>query len=202
MKRRFALAGGALLLALAACSGPSTPVQEKAAEQPPEPVSGETALYRMFTVARSSWAPDIQVLRMNSMRPAGIPEAPPGKAAAWEAIFVAMSSNRARSYTYSIVEQLPYLHKGVFAGPDQPVNGQPFLIAAVKTDSEAAYQTALAKAGKYAQRNAGKPILVLLEKNAKYPNPAWRIVWGESLSTANLSVFVDSTTGMYLETMH
>ena len=29
----------------------------------------------------------------------------------------------------------------------------------------------------------------------------WRVVWGDSVGTSNFSVFVDATTGEYLETM-
>jgi hypothetical protein len=156
----------------------------------------------MYQVARSSWALDAQVVKMSSMHVEGLPEPPPGQAAAWEATFYSPSLARARSYTDSIVEQLPDLHKNVFAGFPQSFTGDSFLIAAVKKDTEGAYQTALLKAGKAAERYAGKPVLILLEKNAKYSDPAWRIVWGESVSMANLSVFVDASTGEYLDTMH
>lgn len=199
---RLALAPGCLaVLLLSACSGPQ-PAAEKAAEPPAQPLTGLSALFHMYQVARASWALDAQVVKMSSMHVEGVPEPPPGQAAAWEATFYSPSLGRARSYTDSMVEQLPNLHKDVFAGPQESFNGGSFLIAAVKKDTEGAYQTALAKAGKAAERYAGKPVLILLEKSTKYPDPAWRIVWGESVSTANLSVFIDASTGEYLETTH
>lgn len=197
-----ALAVGCFALLLAACGSEPAAEKEKKVEPPPEPVTGQKALYRMYAVARSNWARDAMVEKMSSIRVNGVPDAPPGKANAWEATFFSPSLGSARSYTYSIVEQLPELHKDVFAGPTQSSSNPPFLIAAVKTDSDAAYQTALTKAAKDAQRNAGKPILVLLELDRKFPDPAWRIVWGDSVSTSGLSVLVDANTGEYLSTLH
>ena len=199
---RIALTSGCLALCLlAACSTPQ-PAAEKKSEPPPEPLTGLSAVFHMYQVARAAWALDAQVVKMSSMRLDGLPSAPPGKASAWEATFFSPSLGRARSYTDSIVEVLPDIHKDVFAGPQQAFTGESFPIAAVKKDTESAYQIALAKAGKAAERYAGQPVLILLEKNAKYSDPAWRIVWGESVSTATLSIFVDASTGEYLDTMH
>ena len=47
----------------------------------------------------------------------------------------------------------------------------------------------------------GKPITILLEKNNKFPNPVWRIIWGESLGTSNFSIFVDASIGDFKEKM-
>lgn len=191
----------ATMLALCGCSSP--PVAEKKTEPPPEPVTGETALYRMYQVARAAWAPDVMVERMNSMRVNGVADAPPGLANAWEAVFNSASKGTSRSYTYSIVEQLPDLHKDVFGGPQQSPSGTPFLIAAVKTDSDKAYQTAAAKLDKADEKGiAGKPLLILLEMDRRYTDPVWRIVWGESVSTAAVSVFVDANTGEFRSVMH
>jgi len=198
---RIALAPGCLAFCLlAACSSPQPAPETKT--EPPQPLTGLSALFHMYQVARASWAPDAQVVKMSSMRVEGVPAVPPGQAAAWEATLYSPSLGRARSYTDSIVEQLPELHKDVFAGPQQSFTGNSFLIAAVKKDTEGAYRTALAKAGKEAAPYAGKPVLILLEKNNKYGDPVWRIIWGVSVSTAMLSVVIDASTGEYLETMH
>ena len=193
----------ALLWILSGCSDQST-ATKKEPEKPPEPVSGLSAVYKMYQVART-WAPDTQVLNMNSGHIEGIPESP-GKAGAWEGTFTSASLSRSRAYTFSIVEQLPSLHKGVFAGPEASFSGskgesKPFLIAAVKVDTDAAYQTALGKAADYQKKNPGKPITFLLEKIDRYPDVVWRVVWGESVGSSNFSIFVDASTGSYLETM-
>jgi len=206
MTKTIALLGGcAVFLLLTGCSSETpAPQAKKAEEKPAEPVTGRQALQQMYIAGRG-WAPDIQPLKMNSIL---LPElkAEPGKAAAWQVMFVSPSQRKGRIYTYSVVESSGNLHKGVFAGLDQSWSGpsgstKPFLMASVKVDSSDAYQTALKKAADYEKKNPGKPITFVLEANSKFPDTTWRVVWGESVGTSNFSIFVDASTGQYLETM-
>src|SRR5437773_12120408 len=91
-----------LLLFLSACSDTSTTAGKKEAEKP-QPVTGQTALYRMYQSARAMGT-DTQVLNMSSMALTEVPDVPRGKAAVWEANFVSASNSRSRSYTFSIIE--------------------------------------------------------------------------------------------------
>jgi len=207
--RKFPLfLSSGLVLMLSACSETPTTTAKKEVEKV-EPVTGETAIYRMYQMARA-WSPDAEVLQLTSLHISEFAQEIPGKAAAWQATFVSASKGRSRSYTYSIVESEGNLHKGSFAGPEESWSGPrgvttPFLIAAVKRDSDEAYKTAMSNpithAAEWDKQNPGKPITILLEKTNKFPDPAWRVVWGESLSTSGFSVFVDASTGLYLETM-
>jgi hypothetical protein len=201
MRKLSLILGCALLSILTGCSEQSEPAK-KEPPKPVEPVTGQTALYRMYQVVRS-WASDAQVLKMNSIHLLEVPSVP-GQAGAWEATFTSANKGRARTYTYSVIESPGNLHLGVFAGQEEDLSGQaqPFLIAAVKVDTDAAYKTALAKAADYDKKNPGLTISVLLERNKRYPNPAWRVIWGESVGTAGLSVYVDASTGEFLETLH
>jgi hypothetical protein len=206
MTRSMFLPGAALCVLLAGCSEAPQVAEQKAPEKALEPVTGQSGLYKMYQVARS-WAPDAKVLKMNSTPLSDVPNVPPGKAAVWQATFVSEARSKARSYTFSIVEDLPNnLHKGVFAGMEENWGGsqsviQPFLIAAVKADTDTAYTAALAQAVDYDKKNPGKPITLLLEKNQKFPDPVWRVVWGESVGTSNFSIYVDASTGLFLEKM-
>jgi hypothetical protein len=204
MKTLAPLSTCALLLLLAGCSTETRAPQKKAEEKPPEPLTGRQALQQMYIAARG-WAADIQPIKVNSIL---LPEvkAEPGKAPAWQAVFVSQSLGKARSYTYSVVESVGNLHKGVFAGLDQSWSGpsgatKPFLMASVKVDSDEAYKTALKKAAEYDKKHPGTPINFLLEANNRFPDTSWRVIWGESVGTSGFSVFVDASTGLYLETM-
>ena len=208
MRSRFLLTIVATAALFSACSdAPPKVAETKAPEAPPEPVSGSTAFFRMYTAARG-WAGDLQPLRLISIHLPDVKKVP-GKAAAWQATFVSPERQRARSYTYTVIEASGNLHKGVFAGNEEGWSGprgpvKPFLIPALKVDSDAAYETALKKgkkAAEYAKANPDKNISFLLEQNNKYPDLTWRVIWGETVGTSNYSIFVDASTGEYLETM-
>jgi hypothetical protein len=208
MRKLLLACASALFLLLAACSQPSTETAaKKEPEKAPEPVTGQSGLYRMYQMART-WAPDVQVLKANSMLLTEMPDVPPGKAAAWEATFVSAARSQARSYSFSVIEVLPLLHKNVFAQQEQGWSGargntQPFPIIAVKVDTDTAYKTALANGGTdYGKKNPNKPILFTLEKITKFPDPVWRVIWGESVGTSNFSVYVDASTGDFKEKIH
>jgi len=193
-----------LILMLAACGSTPAPTVTET-PKPIEPVTGQSALYKMYQVARSAWSPDAQVLTCTSIH---LPEVPqvPGKAGAWQATFTSETLGRRRSYSYSVVESADF-HKDVFAGPQDSWAGKQgvqssFTIQAVSIDTTAAYKTALEQAGDYDKKNPGMNIAFVLEKTSKFPDPTWRVVWGESVGTSNFSVYVDSSTGAYLEKMH
>ena len=193
-----------LILMLAACgSTPTTTVKET--PKPIEPVTGQSALYKMYQVARSAWSADAQVLTCTSVHLPEVPQAP-GKAGAWQAAFTSERLGRKRPYSYSVVESTD-VHKDVFAGQEESWSGKQgvessFTIQAVSVDTTAAYKTALEQAGDYDKKNPGINIAFVLEKTSKFPNPAWRVVWGESVGTSNFSVYVYSSTGAFLAKMH
>jgi hypothetical protein len=193
-----------ILLALAACSEPPKPAAEKKEPaKPAEPFTGRHAFQQMYVSARA-WAPDIQALQLKSIQ---LPEvkAEPGKAGAWQAIFVSAGRGQARMYTWSAIEAPGNLHKGVFAGPEETYmqrgQDQPFLTAALKTDTDDAYQTALGKSAEYVKKNPGLQINFQLELTPRFPNPCWRVIWGESISRSGYSILIDASTGEYRQTL-
>jgi len=210
MRTSSILLASALFAMLTACS--DTPTSTTTAKKEPEklePVGGQTAIFKMYGMARA-WASDAQVLKMQSMHLTEAKDGPPGMAPAWQAVFVSAAKSQSRGYTYSIVDGEGNLHKGTFAGPEEGWSGKsgnntPFLMAAIKVDTDAAYKTAMetpaSRAADYDKKNPGKPITILLERTAKHPDPAWRIIWGESAGTSNFSVLIDASTGEYLETL-
>jgi hypothetical protein len=200
-----ALALVAVLLAYMACSeNPSSKAKEAGKESTPEPITGQSAFYRMYGVART-WAPDVEALQLRSLSLTAV-KSVPGKAGAWEATFMSPSLRQSRVYTYSTVKAAGNLRKGVFAGPLDSYDGdgqsQPFPASAVRIDSDKAYELALEHAADYAKENPNLPISFLLEWNRRQRFPAWRVMWGESAAVSGLSIFIDSGAGTYLQTMH
>lgn len=192
-----------LLLLLSACTEAPKPAVKKEPAKPPEPVTALSAVYKMYQQARG-WAPDCKLLRVGSLDLKEV-QSQAGKAGAWEATFVSESARVARRFTYSAVESpSASLSLGVFgASQDSWSPGgqaQPFTIQAVKIDSAAAYATAWTKGADYSTTHPGMPVKFLLEQSKRFPNPAWRVVWGESVATSSFSVFVDATLGTYLQT--
>lgn len=179
----------------------ATSESKKQAEKALEPITGRQAFQQMYPAARA-WAPDCLPLQLKSIR---LPEvkAEKGRAAAWLCTFVSQSRARAKTYTWSAIEAEGNLHKGVFAGIEESYSPsrqlQPFLTAAIKTDSDEALETAVSKSADYLKKNPDKPVNFLLELTPRHPDLAWRIFWGETIGTSDYSIYVDATTGQLLE---
>ncbi len=194
MKTWFPVVAAVLLVG---CS--ETPVA-KAPEKPPEPLTGRQAFYQTYPQARS-WALDAQPLRVRSMDLTEL-KAEGAKAAAWEVTYTSQSKGRSRIYTWSAVEAQGNVHKGVFASQEESWRpggaDKPFLIQALKIDTPEALETAMAHSEVYFKGGGTKPHpKFVLEITTRYPDPVWRIYWGESVSTAEWSVFIDAATGAY-----
>jgi hypothetical protein len=196
----------ALFLGMAACSeAPKTAEAPKEPPQPAEPLTGRQAFQKIYPQARA-WAPDAQPFQVKSIQLADVkPEK--GRAGAWQVIFVSPSRAKSKSWTYSVLEGPGNLHQGSFAGTEDDwtasrTGPQPFAIAGIKFDSDQAYDAAAAKSEDYIKKNPSKPIMYLLEMTNRFPDLTWRVIWGESVGTSDYSVFVDATTGKYLEKAH
>ena len=193
-----------LVLVLTACSSSDSGAAKKAEEKPDPPLTGRQAFQRMFPQARA-WALDAQPLQLTSYNLSHLKTAA-GKAGAWQATFVSMGQHKARVYSWSAVEAEGNLHKGVFAGPEQSYaapSGQesPFLIAAIRTDSDEAYEVTMKQKDTIAflKSTPDQPVMFLLEKTRRFPDVTWRVLFGQSVSTSEYSVYIDATTGAYLE---
>lgn len=198
MQARLALV--ALPLLLSTCSEPPKPVTKAA---PPEPVTGLHALAQMFSSARS-WQPDVQVFRVRSIQIDAV-KPQPGKAGAWQATFVSLASRQLRTYTFSVADASVSLRQGIFPDPPAPYSAsqaaQPFLISAVKKDTDEIYQVAEEHAKKFIQSHSNQPVNYLLELTSRSPNAAWRVYWGASESASAFAVLVDATTGKFVKVL-
>jgi hypothetical protein len=127
-----------------------------------------------------------------------------GRAAAWEAVFVSQSQQKMRRFTWSAINRpARNLRGGVNAEPPQAWSAggeRPFVPQGFRTDSTAAYEVALKHGADYAKKHPKQPVRFVLEWTGRFPNPTWRVYWGESVSTSPYGVFVDAVTGEYAGT--
>ncbi len=195
-----------LLLSLAACGGQSgkKPAKEATPAAPPQPVTARFAFQRLSMQARL-WAADAQLLRIYSANLKEVPSVD-GKYPAWHATFVSAQLKKARSFSYSVVDS-GSVRAGVLRGREESWLGptgqaQPFPLQMLKVDSDEAYATAVKKSKDYLKKHPGMSIHFLLENTPRFPLPAWRVSWGETLGSSQYAVFVDCTSGKYLQTLH
>ncbi|MGD1073197.1 MAG: hypothetical protein ABSB15_24045 [Bryobacteraceae bacterium] len=191
MRRRDLLAA----LFFTGCSSTPKPV---AVTKPAEPVTGLHALYQMYSHARS-WAPDIAVLNYASI---DISQVKPqhGKAPAWQVVFASEALGLKRAYTFSVYDASVTLRQGMF--PDAPTawtnDHRAFLIAAVRTDTDQAWEAALKHGEEYNRKNPNMPISYTLEMGRNVNDPVWRVIWGEDAAASAYSGLIDASTGEYL----
>jgi hypothetical protein len=193
-------------IGLTACSSEpaktteATPAEAaaKAPTGPPEPVAGKTAFYEMYTPAHA-WAADLLPLSLKSGEITGVKNAD-GKAGMWTAIFASPSQRAARTYIYSVADQLPNITKGVkaegteaWAGPTTQV--MTFQTSDFTIDSDAAYKAAADKAGDWLKDkdNAAKPVVLSLGAASRFPAPVWYILFGDTKS--GFVALVSAATG-------
>ena len=193
--RTLSSVAGIGILLLAGCtSETSKPV--KPVEEPPKAITGRAAFYKMFPAARQ-WASDAQGIQLKSLALQEV-TGPPGTAGAWQAIFASSSLHKIKTFTWSAVDAPGNLKQGVFQSDQGDFNGKldqalPFFNQALQNDSDEAFKVLDVPA------NKGEPINFLLEFTPRFPDLAWRVIWGESVGTASKSGFVDASTGKVLD---
>ena len=191
-----------LLAALTACSdSASQKAEKKELATPDPPITGREAFQRMYISARG-WASDAAPVQLQSYNLPSI-KAADGKAGAWQAVFDSASRHRSRTYSWSAVESEGNLHKGVFAGPEDASSAsqRSFLVAFIKFDSDDALNAALKQphVQAYLKKHPDRPLQFLLDFTDRVPDPAWRVMWGDSPSTAECTVFIDASTGKFAQ---
>jgi hypothetical protein len=195
-----------LLLFLGACGDQpgKIPTKEATPSVPPQPVTARFAFQRLSIQARV-WAADAQLLRIYSANLKEVPSVD-GKYPAWHATFVSAQLKKARSFSYSVVDS-GSVRAGVLRGREESWLGptgqaQPFPLQMLKVDSDEAFATAVKESKDYLKKHPGLAIHFLLENTPRFPLPAWRVSWGETLGASQYAVFIDCTSGKYLQTLH
>ncbi|HWF11169.1 MAG TPA: hypothetical protein VG297_22020 [Bryobacteraceae bacterium] len=197
----------AAVLTLTACSSEpaktsevktDTDAAKKTPAGPPEPVTGKTAFYEMYTPAHT-WAADMLPLSLKSGEVTGVKNAD-GKAGLWTAVFGSLSLHQARTYTYAVAEQVPDIAKGIKAESPVAWSGPTTVAMTFQTsdftvDSDAAYKTAAEKVGDWLKdpAHAASGVTMSLGAAQRFPAPVWYFLFGDTKS--GFQIFINATTG-------
>lgn len=206
MRDTVLAAGGAVLAAggsamLVSCGISTTSKEPEAPPPPPEPVSAMRALTFAYGKARAK-AQDIDILRISNLNLDKVPSAE-GKAGAWQFQFASRSNSLIYSVRYAVADELPSFREGAWDSGSQAfrpdgMRNKPFVMHALRCDSTEAYEIAVENAKDYLKAESLPPVQFLLELTDMYALPTWRVYWGNSLSTAEYSVFVDANQSKFI----
>jgi hypothetical protein len=205
--KQCAVSAVVAMLLLAGClekTKPPVTDESKTAKPPagpPEPVTGKTAFWLMYTPARH-WSTDIEIMRLTPKEVPGFKNEA-GKAAMWEAMFASPSLHQYRVYSYAIASSPPDIFKGVSAGLRVPWNGvtrdaMPVELTSFNVDSDAAYQAAAADGAAWLKKNPDKALSSFaLGNTSRFQAPVWYLMWGDKKS--GYVAYVDANSGKVLK---
>lgn len=196
------LSAAAALFALVGCTSEAPKQAAKPVEEKPEAITGRAAFFKMYPSARQ-WSQDCKGIQMESIQMTGV-VAEPGKAGAWRAIFASESKGRIKTFLWSAVDADGGFRKGTWEGAEDSFRGRlgqasPFYTQALQHDTDEAYKQAISKEDAFLKTGTKTSINFLLEFTPRHPNLTWRVLWGETVGSAKYSVFVDASTGQFLE---
>jgi hypothetical protein len=197
--KTFLLPGLALLLLAGCSSEPSKPAV--AAVKPPDYLTGRSAFQKMYVASRG-WNRDAQGFRLTSATTKDS-KGHDGKSGVWQTSFASEAHHSAKPYTWCGSNDAD-VERGVTPGPEDSYNSsntstRVFDVAFLKTDSDAAFQTALKHGGsKLMEKDPEQPVLYILQWDAPDNTLAWHVIFGESRSDFKLSVLVNASSGDYI----
>jgi hypothetical protein len=183
-------------------SGPSSPAAEKPAPKPPELATGREAFQKLYPAARL-WAADARPVRMES-QPNKDANGHDGKSAVWRAQFASPARGGIQSFLWSGTSSDDAPERGVTHSSEDswtPSNAstQPFDIAFLKIDSDAAFAVAQKHGGeKVLQANSNLPVLHVLNWDGHKSQLVWQVIYGVSHDDAKLVVDVDASSGVFV----
>jgi len=214
MKRTLFSATSLTLLAFltSGCSRNAAPAKKAEAKKKVEaqPISGQSAIFHTFQVART-WARDAMLLKLAN---GNIPEAnaQPGKYGVWRATYVSQSSKQKRDYVYAAADSEGGIIQGVRAGADSVYipnpRVRPFAVQEIHADTVAAYETAMKEVAndntmqKVLDENKDLPVQYELEWAGAAPKPQWRVIFGVTVSQSKFSILIDANSGEFVRKLH
>jgi hypothetical protein len=191
-------------LTMAGCtSEPPKPAQtDKPQPKGAESQTGRYAFQKLYIAARG-WARDAQPFRLESQL---MPDSrgKDGKSDVWRASFASAAGRGAKPYVWSGTDVPDSPARGISPGTEDtysPGNAstQIFDIGFLKVDSDKALEVAKQHGGdKVLEKDAGTPILYVLDWNHATNELTWHVIFGSSRDDAKLRVAVNGTTGEFI----
>ena len=163
--------------------------------------TGRYALYKMLPAAHI-WAPDIKPVRLESVL-TGSSDGHDGKASFWRCTFGSATQQKSETFTWSGIDS-PDTPKGVNHGPEDSYNPanrstQGFDLAFLKIDTDEAFKVAQEHGGKQLlAKNPKQEVVYLLDWDPRVGALNWHVIYGNSPSSAKLSVVVNASDGNFV----
>lgn len=203
MKKVTFLTFFVVALLLAGCddtpqkSGNASGTQQTA----PETETGRFALQKMLPAARM-WGGDSKPIRLQSDSLGGV-NGQNGKSGFWRAQFGSPGRQKTISYIWSGISG-PDTTKGISHSTEDSYNPsnrseQGFDLAFLKIDSDEAFEVAQKHGGKeLLAKDPKQDVIYVLDWNANLNELNWHVIYGNSPSSAKLTVTVNASDGKFV----
>jgi hypothetical protein len=192
-----------MLALLAGCeSNAPKPPEAKSEPKPPELLTARAAFQKTFIAARS-YAADVKPFRIESI-PSADGNGRDGKSAIWRASFASAIQHGVKPFFWSGSNASDAPSRGVSPGNEDVYNPsnastQVFDAAFLKVDSDDAFTEAQKHGGeKVLDKDPTTPVIYVCDWNHNTNELTWHVIYGASRETANLTVAVNATTGVFI----
>jgi hypothetical protein len=161
--------------------------------------TGRLALQKMIPAARF-WSPDAAPIRLASSTTSES-NGHDGKAGFWRATFASRARQKSEPFSWSGMADA---HRGVDHGIEDtysPNNRstQTWDLNYLKVDTDHAFEVAQKHGGKeLLEKDPKQPIMYLLDFDPGSSQLRWHVIYGDTESTAKLTVIVDASSGLFM----
>ncbi len=192
---------GVALLMLSGCSSePEKPQQPVV--KPPDYVTGHVGFQKMYVAARG-WSVDAQGFRLTSTLTSDS-KGHDGKSGMWSASFASASKHSSKPYVWSGSNAPEAPERGVTWGSDDSYSAtntstHVFDMAFLKTDSDAALETAMKHGGdKLMEKDPAQPVMYVLEWDGPSNALLWHVIFGTARTDNKLQIVVNASSGDFV----
>jgi hypothetical protein len=185
----------AAVVALSGCDEPAKPAQPKTNQFE----TGRFALQKLIPAARF-WAPDAAPITLASTVTSET-NGHDGKSGLWRAIFGSRERRKSEPFLWSGMKDAQRKVDHGIEDSYNPSNRsmQTWDLNFLKVDTDKAFEVALQHGGKeLMDKDPQQPVLYLLDFDSGAGQLRWHVIYGDTESTAKLTVLVDASTGQFL----